>query len=95
MKFMVYTRDKDGALDIRMANRKAHIAHLKSGGKVKVLTAGPWLDDDGETPRGSLLIVEAACMNCVTDWIKNDPYVAAGLTANVKIHPFNWALGAP
>lgn len=95
MKFMIYTQDKDDALAIRMANREAHIAHLKADEKVKVLTAGPWLDDDAEAMKGSLLIVEAACINCVTGWIQNDPYVIAGLTANIKIHPFNWALGAP
>ncbi len=95
MKFMIYTQDKDGAVQIRKSNRDAHLAHLKADGKVKVLTAGPWLDDANETMLGSLLIVEAQCVNCVTDWIKNDPYVTAGLTASIKIHPFIWAIGAP
>ncbi len=95
MKFMIYTTDKEDALHIRQNNRKAHLAHLALEGKVKVLSAGPWLDDTAKTMKGSLLIVQANCINCVTDWIKNDPYTHAGLTANIKIHPFNWAIGAP
>lgn len=95
MKFMIYTTDKDGALDIRKANRTDHLEFIKDESSVKVLSAGPWLDDDNETMKGSLLIVEANCINCVTAWIPKDPYVKAGLTANVKIHPFIWAIGAP
>ncbi|MCF6220058.1 MAG: YciI family protein [Robiginitomaculum sp.] len=87
MKFMVYTQDKDGALDVRLAHRDAHLAHLKAEGKVQVLSAGPWLADDNETMKGSLLVVEANCVNCVTGWIKDDPYVKAGLTAKITIHP--------
>ncbi len=84
---MVYTHDKDGALDVRLANRDAHLVHLKAEGKVQVLSAGPWLADDNETMKGSLLVVEANCINCVTGWIKDDPYVKAGLTAKITIHP--------
>jgi len=87
MKFMVYTHDKDGAVDLRLAHRDAHLAHLKSEAKVSVISAGPWLGDDDETMKGSLLVVEANCINCVTGWIKDDPYVKAGLTAKITIHP--------
>ena len=72
---------------MRLANRDGHLVHLKSGGKVKVISAGPWLSDDDETMKGSLLVVEANCINCVTGWIKDDPYVKAGLTAKITIHP--------
>ncbi len=92
---MIYTTDKEGAVDIRIAYRAAHLDHLSENKKVKVLTAGPWLDDDNETMKGSLIIVEANCVNCVTKWIGRDPYVVAGLTGSAKIHPFNWAIGAP
>jgi len=57
MKFLIYTEDKANSLDIRKKNRDAHLAFLKSGNGATVLTAGPWLDDDG-VMKGSLLIVE-------------------------------------
>lgn len=85
MKYMVYTRDKDGALDVRLANRTAHLDFLRGTGEVKVISAGPWLE--GEIAVGSLLVVEASSVEAVQAWNKKDPYVLAGLTAKVTIHP--------
>lgn len=98
MKFIIYSRDKKGALDIRKANRDAHLAFLAADTAdtlVKVLTAGPWLDDAGETMIGSLLIVEAENLESVRTWLISDPYAKAGLSDTVTIHPFIWAIGAP
>lgn len=86
MLFMIYTEDKTDGIDVRLANRPVHLAHLKAGGSVEVLGAGPWLDAD-DNPKGSLLVVEANCINCVNSWLENDPYVQAGLTAKTTIHP--------
>ncbi len=94
-RFMIYTTDHAQSGHIRADNRDAHLQHLKAPGRVRVLAAGPWLDDDGQTMRGSLLIVEAKCINCINDWLKEDPYVVNGLTKSAKIHPFTWAIGAP
>lgn len=85
MKFMIYTRDKGGALAVRQANRTAHLEFLRGVGDVKVISAGPWLD--GETAVGSLLVVEANTLDAVKAWNENDPYVLAGLTAKLTIHP--------
>jgi len=90
MKFMVYTRDKDGLLAVRKSNRAAHLEFLQSGGAVKVISAGPWLED--EIAVGSLLVVEADSIEAVKAWNKDDPYVLAGLTAKATIHPLGgWA----
>lgn len=86
MKFMIYTHDKDGSIDIRKSTRDAHLAFVRAEGKVKVISAGPWLSDD-DVMAGSLLVVEANCINCVTAWVKEDPYLKAGLTAKITIHP--------
>lgn len=87
MLFMIYTTDKDDAVHIRKANREDHLAYVKTHDKVKVIGAGPWLDDDSGEMKGSLLVVEANCINCINSWIKDDPYVKAGLTARATIHP--------
>lgn len=95
MYFVIYARDKAGALDIRKTNRDAHLAFLKAPGDVKVCTAGPLLSDDKEMMVGSTLIVEAADLSTVKDWLKNDPYAKAELSESVTVHPFIWAIGAP
>lgn len=95
MKFMIYSQDKEDGLPIRKANRDAHLSFLGTDAPVNVLSAGPWLSDDGETMKGSLLIVEADALSDVKDWLQSDPYAKAGLPASVTIHPFIWAIGAP
>lgn len=95
MQFIIYTEDRDEGLPIRKANRDAHLAWLKNAeAPVKLLTAGPWLDDDG-TMRGSLLIVEASGKDTVTNWLETDPYKLAGLPKSVTVKGFIWAIGAP
>jgi len=92
--FLIYAEDKPDSLHIRQAARADHIAWLKAPSAVKLLTAGPWLDDAGDM-RGSLVIVEAESQTIVEDWLANDPYKAAGLTASVTIKPYLWAIGRP
>ena len=95
MRFFIYTEDIDGGLPIRQATRDAHIAWLKAeNDHVKLLMAGPWLDDEG-TMRGSLIIVEAQSKSDVENWCAADPYKQAGLPKSVTIKGFNWAIGAP
>lgn len=94
MRFMIYTEDKPDSLHIRQANRDDHIAWLKAESDVTLLTAGPWLDDEG-TMRGSLLIVDAKDKATVEAWLLTDPYRKAGLTGSVTLKGFLWAIGAP
>lgn len=94
MEFIIYAEDKADSLDIRQAARDDHLAWLKSPSEIKLLIAGPWLDDDG-VMRGSLLIVEAASKQTVLDWLAKDPYKAAGLTAKVMVKAYKWVIGKP
>ena len=92
MEFIVYAEDKPDSLHIRQSARDDHLAWLKTPSDVKLLIAGPWLDDEG-VMRGSLLIVEAADKQTVLDWLVNDPYKAAGLTASVMVKAYKWVIG--
>lgn len=95
MQFFIYTEDKPDSLHIRTANRDAHIAWLKTkNNDVKLLTAGPWLDDQ-DVMRGSMLIVEADSQDKVEHWLSSDPYRHAGLTKSVLIKKYVWAIGGP
>jgi len=92
MDFIVYAEDKPHSLHIRQASREDHLGWLKAPSEVKLLIAGPWLDDEG-VMRGSLLIVEADSKNTVLSWLANDPYKAAGLTDSVMVKAYQWVIG--
>lgn len=94
MDFLIYAEDKADSLHIRQAARNDHLTWLKAPSAVKLLTAGPWLDDEG-VMRGSLLIVKANDKNTVLEWISHDPYKTAGLTASVTVKAYNWVIGRP
>lgn len=92
--FLIYTEDKPDSLHIRQANRADHLAWVQSDPSVKLISAGPWLDDGGDM-RGSLLIVESDNLKTVETWLDQDPYAKAGLTGFKRVRAFNWLLGAP
>lgn len=92
--FLIYTEDKADSLDVRMTAREAHLEWVMSDPNVKLISAGPWLDDEGDM-RGSLLIVSADSLETVKNWLEQDPYNQAGLTAFKRVRRFNWLLGAP
>ncbi|WP_323760614.1 YciI family protein [Maricaulis sp.] len=93
MLFLVHTWDKAGALDIRVANRDAHIAWLKAAGD-SVKAAGPWLDETDEMA-GSMLIIEATDRSALEAWLATDPYQAAGLFERVEVAPYRWVFNPP
>ncbi len=90
MRFALIAKDKPGALDIRKANRDAHVAYLKSTDAVEM--AGPFLDDNGDMC-GSLIILEFPDMAAAQDWAANDPYKHAGLFESVEITAWNKVIG--
>lgn len=82
-------KDKDGALQVRMDNRPAHVEYLKSSECVR--QAGP-LMIDGEM-RGSLIILEVDSMADAEAWAANDPYKNAGLFQSVEMIEWNRVIG--
>jgi len=90
--FLVICRDKPGALDLRMANRPAHLEWAEQHADTLAM-AGPIFADDGETFAGSVFVKHAASKTEVEAWSATDPYVKAGLFDSVEIRPFRWVLG--
>lgn len=90
MLIALMAKDKDGALQTRLDNREAHVAHIKDSGIV--LHAGPFLDDDG-TMCGSLVILDVNDMAEAENWAANDPYAKAGLFASVELTQWNKVIG--
>lgn len=93
MHFVVTCLDKDGGLEIRKANREAHLAFVKEN-SASIPVAGPLLDDEG-TMMGSTLICEAEDKAALEAMLANDPYAKAGLFKDVTIRGWKWVIGAP
>ena len=92
MLFIACCTDKPDHLNVRLETRPAHLAFLaEKGDALKV--GGPTLDDDSETPNGSLLIFEDADLEAAKSWVAQDPYAAAGLFETVVVRPWRHAVG--
>ncbi len=90
MLIALIAKDKDGALQTRLDNREAHVAHIKNSGVV--FQAGPFLDGDGQMC-GSLVILDVEDMAAAEDWAANDPYAKAGLFKSTELIPWNKVIG--
>ncbi len=87
MHFVITCIDKSGALDVRKANRDAHLAYLeKHAGQI--VAAGPTLSADGEGMTGSVLIMEFDGAADADAFAAGDPYAKAGLFESVTITPW-------
>jgi uncharacterized protein YciI len=82
--------DKVGALELRKANRDAHVTYLKSGDTVQ--QAGPFLSETGDMC-GSLIILDVADLDAAKKWAAEDPYAKAGLFREVTLMPWNKVIG--
>lgn len=90
MRFAVITKDKPGALQLRLDTRDAHVAYLKSSGVVEM--AGPFLNE-AEEMCGSLVIIEVEDLAAAQTWAANDPYAKAGLFAETRIQAWKKVIG--
>ena len=88
MHFVIHAMDKKDGLLTRAKFYRAHRVHLDAAGTqgVAVLTAGPLVAEDGETPVGSLFIVEAKDRAAVEAFTRSDPYYVNGVWETIEIH---------
>ncbi|MEM6620963.1 MAG: YciI family protein [Pseudomonadota bacterium] len=91
MLYAIICIDKPDHLEVRKANRDAHLAHIK-GSNGAIVQAGPFLDADGQMC-GSLLIYEADEISAAQDWAAADPYARASLFQSVEIRSWNRVVG--
>jgi uncharacterized protein YciI len=85
MYFSIYAKDKPDHLSVRMETRALHIEYLKEHVD-KMLAFGPMLTDDGDSPIGSLLIMNFDNIEQAREWAAGDPYAKAGLFESTEIH---------
>jgi len=94
MAFVLECLDKPGSLDLRLANRPAHLAHIEAHA-AKVIAAGPLMSQDEQTPIGSLLIMDFLTRADAEAFAADDPYAKAGLFAAVTIRPWRQVYPKP
>ncbi len=87
MHFAIICIDKAGSGEIRTNARPAHLEYLEKH-RPQILVTGPMLTDDGETPNGSLLILDFADLAAAKAFAAGDPYNQAGLFESVTIKPW-------
>ena len=90
MRVALMAHDKPGALDLRTANRQAHLDYIRTTGVVEM--AGPLLDAGGQMC-GSLLILDVPDMEAARDWATRDPYARAGLFATTTLIEWKKVIG--
>lgn len=90
--FAIHCIDKPDSLELRLANRPAHLEHALSVGD-RLLVAGPLLDLEGQ-PIGSLLIIDFDDRKDAMAFAAADPYALAGLFASVAVTAWRKALPA-
>ena len=98
MWFAVHAKDHPDSLAKRLAARADHLARLHAlQTEGRLLLAGPFpaiaSDDPGPAGvTGSLIIAEFASQADAEAWAAADPYVAAGVDAQVEVKPFRKTL---
>lgn len=94
MWYAIIGNDVPNSLDKRITARPAHVARLQElQSQGRLLLAGPFPAVDAVEPgvagySGSLIVAEFASLAAAQDWANADPYVAAGVYAQVRVQPF-------
>ncbi|MCH1427603.1 MAG: YciI family protein [Alphaproteobacteria bacterium] len=84
MLFVYSAIDRHDKSELRAKNNAAHVKYVYEYG-LKVVHAGPLVCDDGVSPIGTLIIVDALNREAVQEFIDNDPYVIAGLFNQISL----------
>lgn len=94
MWYAIIGQDVPNSLDKRIAARPAHVVRLQElQNQGRLLLAGPFPAVDALEPgaagfTGSLIVADFASLAAAQDWANADPYVAAGVYAEVRVQPF-------
>ena len=91
MHFVIHAVDRTDALPTRAKFYRAHRIHLDqaAGHGVSVMTAGTLVAPDGETPVGSLFVLEAENRAAIDAFTDSDPYHVNGVWETVDVHYYN------
>lgn len=98
MFYMICATDVENSLEKRLAARPDHLARLnalKDEGRLLIAGPFPAIDSDDPGPAGftgSLVVAEFESLETAKAWAEADPYVAAGVYADVVVKPYKKVL---
>jgi len=98
MWYAIISEDIENSLPLRKEARPAHLERLNAlKDEGRLLIAGPHPAIDSDDPgaagfTGSLVVAEFPSLDAAQTWADADPYVAAGVYANVTVKPFKKVL---
>jgi len=97
MLFVIHAIDKRDALPVRAHFYRPHRVHLDQAENfnVDVVTAGTLVAGDGETPCGSVFVIDAKDRAAVDAFVRSDPYHVNAVWERVQIHAYNRKRGTP
>ena len=98
MLYAIIAEDTPNSLEKRLNARPAHLARLTElQNQGRLILAGPFPAIDSVDPgpagfSGSLIVAEFIDLDAATMWAEADPFVVAGVYANVTVKPFRKTL---
>lgn len=98
MWYAIMAEDVPNSLEKRLEARPAHLSRLQALQDAgRLLLAGPFPAIDSIDPgsagyTGSLIIAEFTRLDEAQAWANLDPFVSAGVYANVTVKPFRKTL---
>jgi uncharacterized protein len=98
MYYMIMGQDVPDSLERRLQARPEHLSRLEALRDAgRLLLAGPFPAVDSPDPgpagfTGSLIVAEFPSLDDARAWANADPYVAAGVYAEVLVRPFKRVL---
>ncbi|MCG5510446.1 YciI family protein [Ectothiorhodospira lacustris] len=94
MLYAIISQDVEDSLEQRRGARPAHLERLQilqDAGRLVLAGPHPTLDTEDPGPAGftgSLVVAEFDSLDAAKAWADADPYVAAGVYAQVIVKPF-------
>lgn len=94
MHYAIIATDREDSLEKRLAARPRHLERLQALRDAgRLLIAGPHPAIDAEDPgpagfSGSLVVAEFDSLDEARSWANADPYMDAGVYADVVVKPF-------
>ena len=98
MLYAIISEDQPGSLEQRLATRPDHLERLQAlQAEGRLLLAGPHPAIDSTDPgnagfTGSLVVAEFPSLDDAQAWADADPYITAGVYAQVTVKPFKKVL---
>jgi uncharacterized protein YciI len=98
MLYAIVATDVENSLEKRLSVRPAHLERLnalKDAGRLVLAGPNPAVDSNDPGPAGftgSLIVAEFESLSAAESWAEADPFVAAGVYANVVVKPFKHVL---